>query len=116
MSSLGCRIDALYATLRDPRCPWLARILIFGLGCYLFSPIDLIPDFIPVIGLLDDALLLPLGLWFALKLVPRGVYEEHLLRAESGERCLRPRALIAITVTIWLALTLIIIALLWRMS
>ena len=73
--------------LRDPRTPWLARIL---LGCgvaYALSPIDVIPDFIPVIGHLDDAVIVPLFVILGLALVPEGVVHDHrdrVRRSESG--------------------------------
>jgi uncharacterized membrane protein YkvA (DUF1232 family) len=57
----------------DPRVPWYAKALAAGVVAYALSPIDLIPDFIPVLGYLDDALLVPLGLWLAWRLVPRDV-------------------------------------------
>lgn len=68
---------------KDPRVPWYARVLIIGVLGYAFSPIDLIPDFIPVIGLLDDLILLPLGIVLAIKLIPPIVMQESRLQAES---------------------------------
>jgi uncharacterized membrane protein YkvA (DUF1232 family) len=67
---------ALYLAGRDPRVPWAARILIALVAAYALSPVDLIPDVIPVIGYLDDLLLIPLGIWLALRFVPTVVWQE----------------------------------------
>ena len=75
---------ALYLAARDPRVPWYAKALAALVAAYALSPIDLIPDFIPVLGLLDDALLLPLGIWAAVKLIPQDVMAEHRRAAEQA--------------------------------
>ena len=64
---------ALYFAYRDPRTPWVARAFSALVVAYLLSPIDLIPDFIPVLGYLDDLILVPLGIRLALKMIPRDV-------------------------------------------
>jgi uncharacterized membrane protein YkvA (DUF1232 family) len=61
---------ALYFAAQDPRTPWYAKALIFFVVAHTFSPIDLIPDFIPVLGYLDDLLITPGGLWLAIHLIP----------------------------------------------
>src|SRR4028119_904 len=71
------RPHAAWLAARDPRCPWYARAFGLFVTAYALSPVDLIPDFIPVLGLLDDALLIPLGLWLFIKLLPPGLLEEH---------------------------------------
>lgn len=65
--------STLYIALRDPRVPWYAKVLLALVVAYTFSPIDLIPDFIPMLGYLDDLILTPLGIWLALKLIPSEV-------------------------------------------
>jgi uncharacterized membrane protein YkvA (DUF1232 family) len=77
------RIDAHAAWLaaRDPRAPWYARLFGLVITAYALSPIDLIPDFIPILGLLDDALLIPLGIWLFVKMLPPGLLDEHRLTA-----------------------------------
>ena len=60
----------VYFVARDPRTPWGARLLALFIAAYALSPVDLIPDFIPVLGYLDDALLIPLGFWLVLRLTP----------------------------------------------
>ena len=67
---------ALYIAARDPRTPWYAKGLIFFVVAHTFSPIDLIPDFIPILGYLDDLLITPGGLWLALRLIPPEVMAE----------------------------------------
>ena len=67
----------------DPRVPWYAKALCVAIAAYALSPIDLIPDFIPVLGYLDDLVLVPLGIWLAIRLIPREVRDELRQRAES---------------------------------
>src|SRR3954465_14319660 len=75
---------ALYLAARDPRVPWYAKAVAACVAAYALSPIDLIPDFIPVLGYLDDLILLPLGILLAVRLVPPAIMAE--LRAEAGAR------------------------------
>ena len=79
---------AVYIAARDPRTPWYARGLAAAVAAYALSPIDLIPDFIPVIGYVDDLLIVPLGLWLAISLIPEELMEEYRTRAEDA--ALRP--------------------------
>jgi uncharacterized membrane protein YkvA (DUF1232 family) len=99
------RRDALAAWLaaRDPRTPWLAKAAAFAVAAYAFSPLDIIPDFVPVLGLLDDAILLPLGVALVAALVPEGLMAE--LRAEASRRLDRPASRLgaAVVIAIWLA-------------
>ena len=69
-------VRAVYLAMHDPRTPWYARLLAGAVVAYAFSPIDLIPDPIPVLGYLDDLVLLPLGIALALKLIPAQVMAE----------------------------------------
>jgi uncharacterized membrane protein YkvA (DUF1232 family) len=75
---------ALYLAVRDPRVPWPAKAVAALTVAYALSPIDLIPDFIPVIGYLDDLVLVPLGLALAIRLIPPALLAEH--RAEAARR------------------------------
>lgn len=96
---------ALWFAARDVRTPWLARALLLAVVAYAASPIDLIPDFIPILGYLDDLLLLPLGVWLALRLVPPEVMAAARARA-AHEQAL-PGALgrhaAIVVVTLWIA-------------
>jgi uncharacterized membrane protein YkvA (DUF1232 family) len=75
---------ALYLASRDARTPWYAKALAAAVVAYAVSPIDLVPDFIPVLGQLDDLLLLPIGIALAIRLVPAAVLEEK--RAQAAAR------------------------------
>lgn len=73
---LKAEVVALWFAYRHPQTPWYAKWLAVAVVAYAFSPIDLIPDFIPVLGFLDDALLLPIGIWLTIKFIPRPVLDE----------------------------------------
>ncbi len=75
---------AIYLAARDPRTPWYARALIFLIVAYALSPIDLIPDFVPVLGYLDDLLIVPGGIWLAIRLIPPEVLEQARATAATG--------------------------------
>jgi len=92
---------ALHHAAQDPRTPRSARIVAALTLAYALSPIDLIPDFIPVLGLLDDVVLVPLGLFIAARLIPREILAEHRARAAAGERLPRSRLGGAIVVSLW---------------
>jgi uncharacterized membrane protein YkvA (DUF1232 family) len=98
-------VYALYFACRDPRVPWYAKALAVTIVAYAFSPIDLIPDFIPVLGYLDELVLIPLGVMAVRALVPPAVLDECRQHAASMEG--KPRNWIAagVIVAIWLAIT-----------
>jgi uncharacterized membrane protein YkvA (DUF1232 family) len=93
---------ALWIAARDPRVPWHAKALAGAVAAYALSPIDLIPDFIPLLGYLDDLLIVPAGIWLALRLIPPPLMAE--LRAEADRRA-KPtsKAAAAVIVAAWLA-------------
>lgn len=97
---------ALYLAYRDPRVPWYVRALAAVVVGYAFSPIDLIPDFIPVLGYLDDLVLIPLGVALVLRLIPPEVMAECRVRAAEALAASRPmsRAAAAVIVAIWVGL------------
>jgi uncharacterized membrane protein YkvA (DUF1232 family) len=107
---------ALYLAYRDPRVPWYARLVAAAVVAYAFSPIDLIPDPIPVIGYLDDLLLVPAGIWLALRLMPAGVMSEARQEAsamiERGERPVS-RTGGAIIVALWVLVAGAVVYWLW---
>jgi uncharacterized membrane protein YkvA (DUF1232 family) len=77
---------ALYFAVRDPRTPWYAKALTFFVVAHTFSPIDLIPDFIPVLGYLDDLVITPAGIWLAVRLIPPDVLARSRIQAnKSGD-------------------------------
>ena len=95
-------LTAYYAA-RHPGTPWLVRLLALAVAAYALSPIDLIPDFIPVLGYLDDLMLVPLGLWLVVRLVPDAVLQECRARAEATASQPVSRGAAAVIVSIWAA-------------
>jgi uncharacterized membrane protein YkvA (DUF1232 family) len=97
---------ALYLAARDPRTPWYAKLFVAGVVAYALSPIDLIPDFVPVLGLLDDLVLVPLGIAAAIRMIPRDVLAECRARAQAAEAGGKPasRAAAAVIIAIWVLL------------
>ena len=83
--ALKTEVYAIYLAARDPRTPWYARALIFFVVAHTFSPIDLIPDFIPVLGYLDDLIITPGGIWLAVRLIPPEVLAEARATAATRE-------------------------------
>jgi uncharacterized membrane protein YkvA (DUF1232 family) len=97
-------VHALYLVGRDPRTPWYVKLLAMAVAAYALSPIDLIPDFIPVIGYVDDLTIVPLGILAVVKLVPPHVMAEHReLAAAASERPVSYLAA-ALIVMLWLAM------------
>lgn len=96
-------VVALYLAARDPRVPWLAKVVAVGVVTYALSPIDLIPDFIPVLGYLDDAILVPLGILLAVRLVPGDVMDDLRAKADRLAALPRSRAGATAVVGIWAA-------------
>ena len=95
---------ALYLAYRDPRVPWYAKLLAACVVAYAFSPIDLIPDFIPVLGTLDELVLIPLGIALSLKLIPPQVMAECRARAAAAEGEPANWVAAAVIVAIWIGL------------
>ena len=105
-------VRALYLAYRDPRTPWYGRMLAALVVAYALSPIDLIPDPIPVLGYLDDLILIPLGVALALRMIPREVMAECRARAQAEEDLGLPvnRAAAAVIVVIWVAVAALLVA------
>jgi len=97
---------ALYLAARHPGTPWYAKLLVAAIAAYALSPIDLIPDFIPVLGYLDDLILIPLGIALAVRMIPHPVLEECRARARDITARGRPVSRIAgaAIVVLWIAL------------
>jgi uncharacterized membrane protein YkvA (DUF1232 family) len=104
--SLKAETYALYLAARHPQTPWYAKLLVAGIVAYAFSPIDLIPDFVPVLGYLDDLVLLPLGIALAIKMIPAPVLAECRIKAQDALKSGKPvsRGAGVVIVVIWLAL------------
>ncbi|HEX9881090.1 MAG TPA: YkvA family protein [Hyphomicrobium sp.] len=101
-------VAALYLAARDPRVPWYAKAVALAVAAYALSPIDLIPDVIPVIGYLDDVIIVPLGIVLAVRLIPADILAEH--RATASELGKRPtsRTAAVVIVAIWIGLALVV--------
>lgn len=102
---------ALYLAYRDPRTPWYARAFTAAVVAYALSPIDLIPDFIPVFGYLDDLLIVPAGIFIAIRLIPPEVMADCRARAAQERPPGASRAASIVIVGIWVALGTL--ALIW---
>jgi uncharacterized membrane protein YkvA (DUF1232 family) len=101
---------AVFLAARDPRTPRMAKLLAMAVAAYALSPIDLIPDFVPILGYLDDLVIVPLGLWLVIRMLP----PEVLATARSRAQALvdRPRSHIAavLIVVVWILLAALLIA------
>ncbi len=113
---LKTEVYAISVAYRDPRVPWYARVFAIGVVAYAFSPIDLIPDPIPILGYLDDLVLIPLGIKLALRMIPAEVMAESRVKAQELIGQGRPvnRAAAVVIAVIWLLLAAFIITVLVR--
>lgn len=92
---------AVWLAVRDPRTPLAARLVGIAVAAYALSPIDLIPDFIPVLGLLDDALIVPLGVWLFRRMVPAALYDQYRAEAEAAAESPTSWAGAAVVLALW---------------
>lgn len=94
-------MHAVWLAARDPRTPWFAKALALAVAGYAVSPIDLIPDFIPIFGYLDDLIIVPLGIMLVVRLIPPEALEEY--REVASKAAKRPvsRAAAGIVIAIW---------------
>ena len=105
---------ALYLAFRDRRTPWYAKAFILLVVAYALSPVDLIPDFIPVIGYLDDLILVPAGIYLAIKIVPDKVLAECRQKAATEKVDSKIKwAAAAIIILVWLLVLYLIIKVVW---
>jgi len=116
-AALKREVMTLWFACRDPRTPWYARVLTMLIVAYALSPIDLIPDFIPVLGYLDELILLPVGIYLVLKLVPAEALADARARAQAwvDSRKPKPRNWIAaaVIVLVWVAVLWAAFLLIW---
>ncbi len=119
-ATLKREVMVLWFACRDPRTPWYARALAMLIVAYALSPIDLIPDFIPVLGYLDELILLPVGIYLVLKLVPAQALADARARAQSWveSRQPKPRNWIAaaVIVLVWVVVLWAAFLLIWPTS
>ena len=114
-SELSRDVVALSLAARDPRIPWYAKAVAAAVAAYALSPIDLIPDFVPVLGQLDDLILVPLGIWLVVKLIPAPVMTDLRAQAKGMSGSKSVAGLIAILV-IWAALVTLVTYHFWTIS
>ena len=109
---------AIYLAYKDPRVPWYAKVLIAFVVAHTFSPIDLIPDFIPILGYLDDLVIAPLGIALALKMIPQDVLARCREEAQVAIGQDKPTNWVAaaVIVAIWLLVAAMGIAIILRVS
>lgn len=105
-------VIALWLAARDPRVPWYAKFLAATVAAYALSPIDLIPDFIPVLGYLDDLIIVPFGIVAAVKLIPAPIMEELRIKALDYKKPKSTAGLIAVIV-IWLTAFALVVWWMW---
>ena len=105
--ALKRNVFALWIAARDKRTPLAAKLVAGLVAAYALSPIDLIPDFIPVLGLLDDLLLLPAGIWLAIRLIPGSLMKEFRSKADQGVDLPDAMGAAVAVVIIWIVLGII---------
>jgi len=107
-------VHALYLAARDPRVPWYAKATAACVAAYALSPIDLIPDFIPVLGYLDDVVIVPLGIMLAVRMIPPPLMAEHRASATLVEGQPMSVAGAVVIVAIWIVAIGLSVGLAWR--
>lgn len=116
-ATLKREVMVLWFACRDPRTPWYARVLAMLIVAYALSPIDLIPDFIPVLGYLDELILLPVGIYLVLKLVPAQAMADARARTQSWVESRQPKPsnwiAAAVIVLLWVAVLWAAFLLIW---
>lgn len=106
-------VHALYLAARDPRVPWYAKAVALLVAGYALSPIDLIPDFVPVLGYLDDLIIVPLGILLAVRLIPPEVLAEHRETAARFDERPSSRTAAVLIVAVWISVGLIVLSVVW---
>ena len=95
-------VHAIYLAARSPRVPWHAKIVAIAVAGYALSPVDLIPDFIPVLGYVDDLIIVPLGIWLVLSLIPEEVMTAGRARADEAVTGPHGKTAAVAIITIWI--------------
>jgi uncharacterized membrane protein YkvA (DUF1232 family) len=103
MRALRRDAHAIRLASRDPRVPWTVKLLAIAVAGYALSPIDLIPDVIPVLGVLDDLIIVPLGIWLVIALIPEDVMREYRAMASAAAQRPVSKAAAIIIVALWIS-------------
>jgi uncharacterized membrane protein YkvA (DUF1232 family) len=107
-------VVAVYLAARDPRVPWYAKTVALLVAAYALSPIDLIPDFIPVLGYLDDVIIVPAGIVLVRKLIPADIFAEHRVAAAAIAARPTSRGAAIVIVGVWISATVAAGVAVWR--
>jgi uncharacterized membrane protein YkvA (DUF1232 family) len=94
---------AIRLASRDPRVPWTVKLLAIAVAGYALSPIDLIPDFIPVLGVLDDLIIVPLGIWLVIALIPEDLMREYRAMASAAAQRPISKSAAIVIVALWIS-------------
>jgi uncharacterized membrane protein YkvA (DUF1232 family) len=94
---------AVYFAARDPRVPWVAKAVAIAVAAYALSPLDLIPDFIPILGYLDDLIIVPLGIWLVVALIPEDVMADCRIKARAASQRPTSTAGMVAIIILWIA-------------
>ena len=114
-AKLKTEIYTLYLAYRDPRVPWYAKVFMVTVIGYALSPIDLIPDFIPVLGYIDDLIIIPAGIFLAIKMIPKGVVEEYREKAKVSAISSKAKWVVAfIIILVWLVVIFLVFKFIWE--
>ena len=106
----------LYLAYRDPRVAWYAKAFMLVIVAYALSPIDLIPDFIPVLGYVDDLIIVPAGIFLALKMIPKEVLDECREKARSEPITSKAKWIATLVIiSIWLLVLYLLIRVIWQL-
>ena len=115
-SNLKTEIYILYLAYRDPRVAWYAKAFMLVVVAYFLSPIDIIPDFIPVLGYVDDLIIVPAGIFLALKMIPKEVIEECRGKARSEPIAGKAKWIaMLIIISVWLLVVYFLVRLIWEL-
>ena len=106
---------ALYLAYKDPRVPWYAKVFMAAIIGYALSPIDLVPDFIPILGYVDDLIIVPAGVFLALRMIPKGVLEECREKAKVSIISSKAKWVVAfIIISVWLLVIILAFKFIWQ--
>lgn len=115
-SNLETEIYILYLAYRDPRVAWYAKVFMLIVVAYFLSPVDIIPDFIPVLGYIDDLIIVPAGIFLALKMIPKEVMEECRGKAMSEPIAGKTKWIVMlVTISVWLLVVYYLVRFIWEL-
>jgi len=114
--SLKTETYVLYLAYKDPRVPWYAKAFMLVVVAYFLSPVDLIPDFIPILGYVDDLIIVPAGIFLALKMIPKDVMQECRGKARSEPIAGKARWIATLVIiSVWLLVLYFLVRFIWQL-